>query len=87
MRHNRIASIAAKMRAKPLPDCYHEASSPEDNTGSQAFFAIGTTRLGYNRGTAKQKMVGSSAGADSVVMGGWRQPLRLTLYVSTRKKA
>jgi hypothetical protein len=32
MRHNRIASIAAKVRAKLLPDCYHEASSPEDNT-------------------------------------------------------
>src|SRR5260221_1683414 len=38
-------------------------------------------------GIAKQKTVESSAGAASVLMGSWRQPLRLTLHVSTRKKA
>src|SRR6266480_6921292 len=38
-------------------------------------------------GIAKQKTVDSSAGAASVLMGRWREPLRLTLHVSTRKKA
>src|SRR5713226_9337504 len=38
-------------------------------------------------GIAKQKTVDSSAGAASVLMGSRREPLRLTLNVSTRKKA
>jgi hypothetical protein len=38
-------------------------------------------------GIAKQKTIDSSAGAASVLMGSLRQPLRLTLHVSTRKKA
>ena len=35
---------------------------------------------------AKQKRVDSSAGGASVLMGSWREPLRLTLNVSKRKK-
>jgi hypothetical protein len=35
----------------------------------------------------KRKTVDSSAGAASLLMGSWREPLRLTLNVSTRKKA
>jgi hypothetical protein len=38
-------------------------------------------------GIAKQKSVDSSAGAASLLMGSWRESLRLTLHVSTRKKA
>jgi hypothetical protein len=38
-------------------------------------------------GITKQKMIDSSAGAASMLMGSLRQPLRLTLHVSTRKKA
>src|SRR5712691_9974506 len=41
-------------------------------------------RLG---GIAKQKTVDSSAEGASVLMGSWREPLRLTLHVSTRKRA
>src|SRR6266516_7840739 len=39
------------------------------------------------RNIVKQKSVDSSTGAASVLKGGWREPLCLTLHVSTRKKA
>jgi len=35
---------------------------------------------------AKQKSVESRAGAASLLIGRWREPLRLTLHVSMRKK-
>src|SRR2546430_9967210 len=39
------------------------------------------------RNIVKQKSADSSTGAASVLKGDWREPLCLTLHVSTRKKA
>jgi hypothetical protein len=55
--------------------------------GSEAF--VQSARLDLNKAgdSTRQKMVNSSGGAASLLIGNWREPLRLTLDASTPKKA
>jgi len=58
-------------------------TSFSESTGSQAFLQSARIDLDKARGTAMKKTVGDSGGAASVLMGSWREALRLTLDTST----
>jgi hypothetical protein len=55
--------------------------------GSEAFVPSARLDLHKAGDTARQKMVNGSGGAASLLVGNWREPLRLTLDASTPKKA
>jgi len=57
------------------------------STGSEAFLQSAQIDLDKGCETARKKTVGGSGGVASLLIGNWREPLRLTLDTSTLKKA
>jgi len=65
----------------------HDSSAMGVSAGSQAFLQSARIDLDKACETARKKTAGDSGGAASVLIGSWREALRLTLDTSTRKKA
>ena len=53
------------------------------NTGSEAFLQSTRIDLDKARETVRKKTVSGSGGGASLLIGNWREPLRLTLDTST----
>ncbi len=62
----------------------HDSSAMGVSAGNQAFLQSARIDLDKACETARKKTVGDSGGAASVLMGSWREALRLTLDTSKR---